>query len=300
MLGTKIAEKMLETLDHWGVKKEQVLLIITDNGSNMAKAVRLMKEEFESDADDETDSDDDNGDQLESDTAALPSSFRALPCLAHSLQLTVKELRHDPGYVSLVEKARALVRKVRMSSVATEKLCELAGKGLITDCTTRWNSTLQMMQRLLDVRATLAEVLNIQKIDNLACSEWDRLETLCNILIPFAIHTDTLQKDSCALSQVIPALLDLDVTLEDIIDGDPDVVGEAKGKARILRTALQKRFAHLLDPEHSPFEVLPAAACILDYQTAPFLLSSNPTTTMEKLASAAKAYIIRQVELNTG
>ena len=60
MLGTKIAEKMLETLDQWGVKKEQVLLIITDNGSNMAKAVRLMKEEFESDADDETDSDDDN------------------------------------------------------------------------------------------------------------------------------------------------------------------------------------------------------------------------------------------------
>ena len=51
---------MLETLDQWGVKKEQVLLIITDNGSNMAKAVRLMKEEFESDADDETDSDDDN------------------------------------------------------------------------------------------------------------------------------------------------------------------------------------------------------------------------------------------------
>lgn len=83
----------------------------------------------------------------------------------------MKELRHDHGYTTLVEKSRSIVKKVRMSSVATEKLCTVAGKSLITDCPTRWNSTLFMIERLLDVRVPLTDVLISQKIDNLAGSE---------------------------------------------------------------------------------------------------------------------------------
>lgn len=44
LAGVKIAEKMTATLEQWGIKKEQVLLIVTDNGSNMVKAVKVMND----------------------------------------------------------------------------------------------------------------------------------------------------------------------------------------------------------------------------------------------------------------
>jgi hypothetical protein len=181
------------------------------------------------------------------------------------LQLVVKELRQDPNFGELVDKARGIVRKIRVSSVATEKLTELAGKGVVIDCPTRWNSILHMLQRLLELRPSLPEVLQNLKVDNLTFSDWEKVDEICRLLHPFAVQTDTLQKDMYALSQVIPALLDLDCHLDEESDMEP-LAGVSR--SGILLRSLRNRFDQMLNPAHPTFEVIPAAACLLDYETA--------------------------------
>jgi hypothetical protein len=93
-------------------------------------------------------------DLAEYDASMLPTSlpFRRLPCLPHTLQLVVGELRKQPSYCSVIEKAKKMVTKIKKSSVATQSLVEAAHLTLVMDCPTRWSSTFLMVSRLLKVR----------------------------------------------------------------------------------------------------------------------------------------------------
>lgn len=42
--GESIARCIDQTLDAWGIREDKVLLIVTDNGSNIVKAVRLLRD----------------------------------------------------------------------------------------------------------------------------------------------------------------------------------------------------------------------------------------------------------------
>jgi len=50
------------------------------------------------------------------------------PCIAHTLQLVIKEMNKSPTYSKLITKVKALVKFVRGSSVLQEKLIGLASK----------------------------------------------------------------------------------------------------------------------------------------------------------------------------
>lgn len=140
-------------------------------------------------------------------------SFRRLPCVAHSLQLVVrKALRHE-SCCKTVTKARALVGVIRKSSVMMQKLEDKCGKSVIMDCVTRWNSTNAMIKRLIDLRGPINEVLNEAAQDSLLASEWNKLEEIVKFFDPFKQHTDILQKDTQALSNVIPCLMELELHL---------------------------------------------------------------------------------------
>lgn len=41
--GEMLAEKLIQTLDYWGISKSKVLTVITDNGSNMVEAIRIAR-----------------------------------------------------------------------------------------------------------------------------------------------------------------------------------------------------------------------------------------------------------------
>lgn len=97
-----------------------------------------------------------------------------------------------------------------MSNEAMIKKC---GKTLVRDCSTRWNSTFDMLRRLLEIRTELNQVVDELGIDTLLTSDWAKLKNLIKLLEPFAIHTDQLQSDSQSLSQVVPCLLNLEAHL---------------------------------------------------------------------------------------
>jgi len=59
-----------------------------------------------------------------------------------------------------------------------DKVISKCGKGVISDNSTRWNSTYIMAQRLLEVKVPLNEL----NIDSLLTSEWAQLEELVSLL----------------------------------------------------------------------------------------------------------------------
>lgn len=113
-------------------------------------------------------------------------------------------------------------------------------------------------------------------------SEWARLEELAALLEPFAAQTDILQRDSRALSSIIPALLDLECHL---------LQHEApKALTSSMLRDLRHRFESILQPTALDFNPLPAAACLLE----PSLSSVIMQPEQAGLLHAAKTYIIEQ------
>lgn len=282
-----LADKLNETLDEWGVQRSQVLAVVTDNGSNMVKAVRVANEQPE-DGDDEGESDIDETDSEEAEETTEPeievdTNLYRFPCLAHTLQLVLKELGKNQAYTNLVTKVRAVVRAVKISSVAQEKLIAACGQTVIKDCTTRWNSILLVVDRLLAIRPQLEEVLREMKIDSLTNSEWARLSDIQKLLAPFKSQTDSLQTDTLSLSYVIPSLLELTLHLQ-----DPSL---PVSYSNPLLQSLISRFAMFLDPLSTNFNALPAAACYMDPTVSAAMMRED----MAPLLNAAKHYIKAQV-----
>lgn len=202
-----------------------------------------------------------------------------MPCLAHTLQLSLKDaMKHSEP---VLNRARRLVHLVRKSSVANEKMIDKCGKTLIRDCVTRWNSTLDMMKRLLDTKIPLSDVLEEQGIDTLLTSDWSKLENLVKVMEPFAIHTDQLQTDSQSLSDVVPCLLNLEAHLQATTIG--------KQSAQVLLKSLKERFACILNPQSAQFDPTPAGACLMDPTVALALMTSE----MEPLMKVAESFVVQ-------
>lgn len=193
------------------------------------------------------------------------------------------KLAHQKNYKGIIMKARHLVGQIRKSSVIVEKLVERSGKNVVSDCSTRWNSTFQMAKRLLDIKNHVNHVLGEAGIDTLVASEWAKLDEMANLLEPFACHTDILQTDYQSVSYILPSLLDLECHLQQF--------PSAKTATTLMLSDFRSRFATILDPQCHNFNPIPVAACLLDNTVAAVLMTSATQHLME----AAEAYLISQV-----
>jgi hypothetical protein len=321
--GDMISDKFNKCLQEWEIHRTQVFLIITDNGSNMSKAVKVLNEsimkEFEQSqqTDDECDSeeesddssvstamaadasgdgtelDDDNGSALEEDEEAVPVIFepsfhyKRLACVVHTLQLVVRSLDKCDTFSNAVAKARTLVRSVRASSVATQHLLQLSNNTLITDCPTRWSSCFLMLKRLIALQSSVKQVCDEAGIDGLLASEWTKLEGIVRLLAPFADHTNTLQTDTSSLSSVLPVMYDLHSHLTD--------TSLNKAMVKVLSAELGTRFSIYTSTENALFDPLPATACLLSPDVAWILLEGS----RHELLTAAKQHILTLLHCST-
>ena len=76
----------------------------------------------------------------------------------------------------VIKKAQALVSKCNKSVKVTEKLIELSGKKLVSNCPTRWSSSYLLIKRLLCLKSFLADILAELDWDNLQNSDYKTLE----------------------------------------------------------------------------------------------------------------------------
>ncbi|XP_028653878.2 uncharacterized protein LOC114648790 [Erpetoichthys calabaricus] len=139
--GQALANAIDSTLDEWDITEDKVMIIVTDNGANIVKAIDILRKgrrqgeysaqqfieldstESESDSDIEEEemsiSDQESTDFFEDGDI---SRFRRMPCMAHTLQLALKDAMKQSGASSAVNKARNLIHSVRKSSVANEQM----------------------------------------------------------------------------------------------------------------------------------------------------------------------------------
>lgn len=111
--GEKLCECLERCLNKWEIPEQKVMLVISDNGSNMIKAVRLLREGVHVPHDDVATEElmevsEDNLVDLETEELddeeasvlgyavsvmddSMPVPYRRMGCLAHSLQLLIKD-----------------------------------------------------------------------------------------------------------------------------------------------------------------------------------------------------------------
>ena len=89
------------------------------------------------------------------------------------LQLIVTKFDKATHLKELMNHAHAVIRKINLSTTATEMLVALSGKKLTKDCPTRYSSTFLILKRLIEMKDQLKEVLQEQGWDgdDLATSE---------------------------------------------------------------------------------------------------------------------------------
>ena len=158
--GEYIALKITKMLEDWKVALSQVHVVIRDNGSNMVKAMT---------------------------EANLPS----FGCFAHSLQLVVNDgvlsQRSVKDFLAIV---RSIVGHFKHSSVAYHKLAliqenlDLPKHKLKQDVSTRWNSTLYMVESILEQKMALAAYAAENSIVQLTPTQLELAKRIVVVLSP--------------------------------------------------------------------------------------------------------------------
>ena len=220
-----------------------------------------------------------------------------LSCFSHTLQLVMAEFDNNERLQSLkkvIKKAQALVSKCNKSVKVTEKLIELSGKKLVSNCPTRWSSSYLLIERLLCLKSFLADILAELDWNNLQNSDYKTLESIRDLLEPFAKYTQLASgEDMSTISIVIPIIMELDMHLDEM-KNRPGL----SAACTVLKVALHKRFDKVLKPDlsdvvNSPdtFQKVYVATTFLD-QRYRDLLDENQlkaaTTFLYALASSSE------------
>ena len=123
--GENISAAILSHVRQWEIE-DKIVCVLRDNASNMVAAMNS-------------------------------ADLKSLPCLAHSLQLIIKDgVLMQPAVRQLLAIARALVGHYHRSNPSfqifkkIQSQLNLPDHVLIQDVTTRWNSSYYMLERLVE------------------------------------------------------------------------------------------------------------------------------------------------------
>ncbi|RLU25470.1 hypothetical protein DMN91_002148 [Ooceraea biroi] len=185
---------MGKILRKWEIS-EKVLAVVTDNAVNVVNAVRDMTEIQEQDG---------------------------LTCAAHTMQLVVNEaLACHQDIQEICQKAGKLVGHFRHSNVTTtdwqSKQAQLNIKSskLIQSVKTRWNSTLEMLERLIANRLPISNVLTDRNVTTSIVArkleitevQWVQMEELVNLLRPLQMATTVFCGDNYSPASIVRPLI---------------------------------------------------------------------------------------------
>lgn len=212
--GEYIAERISSMLESWNIPKERVHLVISDNASNMVKAMQ-------------------------------EASLAHFGCFAHSLQLVVKDgILSQRAITDIISICKSIVGHFHRSSTASHCLTRIQESlniprhKLKQDVSTRWNSTLYMLQSILEQKMALAAYCaENDSIQQLSTYQLGLVKKCVDILSPIEEITCSISARLASVSIVIPYIRVLIKTLE---KNDEDS-GVRTMKAQILHS-LRSRF----------------------------------------------------------
>ncbi len=182
--GENLSKWMLKMAGKFKIDPSRIVAVVHDNASNIVCAMNLLKQSH---------------------------GWESVRCSAHTLQLAVHSaIGADARIQSVLASARKLVEHFRRSSTANSALTkqqeqmQLKPLDLVQDVATRWSSTFSMCKRLKELRLPVSmvmanrEIIDLQKRQQLELTteNWFVLESLCDVLEPFAVLTKYLEGQS--------------------------------------------------------------------------------------------------------
>ena len=154
-------KKLTESILLEYVMKDQVLAIVTDNASNMTSAVRKLNEE---------DEEEDPLEIVDDMVAAGVNNFVVFAkypiehmCVEYTLQLAIRDGLNDNHAANAIARYQKLVTSAR-APIVDAIIRKKAGKGAILDQATRWGSTFEMINRLLQLRDALTDFVGNKEL----------------------------------------------------------------------------------------------------------------------------------------
>ncbi|KAL0188430.1 hypothetical protein M9458_015529, partial [Cirrhinus mrigala] len=198
-------------------------------------------------------------------------------CSGHTLQLYINTVLKQDRLRRTVAAARNLVGHFKKSAKATATLKEkqtqqnVAQHKLIQDVATRWNSTYEMLNRLVEQRWPVTAVLSDPSITkkgdrtlDLTADQWKLAQGMAEVLGPLITLTELLsQEDNLSLSATLPmifnlkkrhlspeeddspAIREMKNTLITEIDSRWQLLSLEPSSIYLLSLALDQRFKHL-------------------------------------------------------
>ncbi|XP_016320206.1 zinc finger BED domain-containing protein 4-like isoform X1 [Sinocyclocheilus anshuiensis] len=230
-----VAHLKASLMEEWGITNN-VTCLVTDGAANMIACGRELR-------------------------------LRHTVCIAHTLNLIVKKaLDQTPVLADIRAKARKLVGYFRSSVTAKEKLALLQQQmgrptlKLLQEVETRWNSTFQMLHRLVElkepVRAALASLAT--EIPPLSSDELTSVTACLSLLSGFNDATVELSEEKkVSGSKVLPLLKMLDENLQEEMTNMASPVARQMGehlkrqlreKLNTLQSMSIMSLATMLDP----------------------------------------------------
>lgn len=142
------------------------------------------------------------------------SEFEHLSCLAHTLQLVVKDgLLNNKNVNNLIANGRRIVGHFKHSCKATKELkkaqdiLQMKKHKLIQDEPTRWNSSLHMLERLLEQKQSVSLASTVLQLPvNLSSADWALMAHVVAILGIFNQATLAVSTQSVTASEVVPII----------------------------------------------------------------------------------------------
>ena len=151
--------------------------------------------------------------------SSLPN-FSSVVCAAHRNQNSLKQGLQISIVSKLLAKARKLVahfkQSVRATTALHQRQVEMKMKKLnvVQDVSTRWNSSLYMLRRLLLLRVPITAVMNDSSATkaadqalNLTPSQYHLAEKLVEILEPFESATTLLSAEKIVTLSLVPPIM---------------------------------------------------------------------------------------------
>lgn len=196
--GANIAEVLKEAVAEWQLERQQQsIAVVTDNARNMDVAVR---------------------------EAGLAPHIK---CFAHTLNLATQAGLSVPRVARLLGRIRRIVNFFHRSPTATAVLAtkqklllgpDINEHKLIVDVSTRWNSSLDMLERYLDLQPAVAAALlspevrrNAREIDTLDNLDIRDAEDIMKLLKPLKTVTTVLSDEQ---NPTVPLIVPLKHTIE--------------------------------------------------------------------------------------
>jgi len=228
--GEYIGLSLMQLCQDWGIGIDCITVIVTDNAANIVKAI--------------------------TDTFGKKKHLR---CFAHTLSLIYPDaVKATPSLVNLMAKIKIIVTLSKQSVVAADELRRLQfleekTEGnvlkLIQEVPTRWNSAFYMIERFLQLKDYINNMLlKCPKAPNLITrDELEVLQEIVHILRPIEYVTKIIGGDTYATSSlVIPLIHYIMLTVKKCT---PITDTGVQFKENIL-TELNKRFQHVESVSH--------------------------------------------------